>query len=121
VKAVAVDPPDAAADDRRARSCPEDVRIELLATVFVVLLGVVQAGEGSPLTEAKALDVEEHCRCDQWAGEGAPARLVGASHEATAQRAVEREQPATAGSRAGAIAAGSTRAGCLRLPHVARS
>src|SRR5204863_817789 len=70
----------------------KDARVEALALPGGALLGVVELAEGAPIPEAEALEIDQHRGGDQRTGERAAAGLVGAGHEAGAERAVEVEQ-----------------------------
>src|SRR4029453_18772110 len=69
VEAAAVDPARAANDDRRLRGGPQHERVELLASGLGVLLGVVQTRERAAVRQGQALEVEQHGRRHERAGE----------------------------------------------------
>ena len=112
VQPVAVDAAHAARDDDDLDGRAHDHRVELVARLGVVLLGVVERGERPDLADAEGLDVEEHGRGDERAGEASAPGLVGARDPAHAQAAVELEE-ATPGAALGprAAAAGAARPG----------
>ena len=103
-----VDPAHAARDDDDARGAAQHERVELLARLVRVLLGVVQRAQRAQLAGGERLVVEQHAGRDERPGETAAAGLVGAGDEADAEAAVEREQPLAA--------AGPPRAASRRVP-----
>ena len=92
VQAAAVDAAGAAGDDRDARGDPQHDRVERLARLFGVLLGVVEQRERADVARTEAVVVKEHGRRDQRAGQAAATGLVGAGDEAHAERAVVLEE-----------------------------
>ena len=86
---------------RSARRSPprrgaHDHREELLARLGVCCLESLSAASARTLATApSALEVEQHRRGDERAGEAAPPGLVGAGDEAGAERAIEVEEPAS--------------------------
>ena len=92
MQAVAVDAAHAARDDDDLGGRAHDDRVELVARLGVVLLGVVERGEPADLADAEGLDVEEHGRGDERTGEASPAGLVGPGDPAHAQATVELEE-----------------------------
>src|ERR687896_362073 len=98
--AAIVDPADAARGDGDARGRAQHARIELLAHLGRVLLGVVERGERAQVRERQPLVVEQHGRRHERAGEAAAARLVGPGDEADAEPAVEPEEAAAGGALA---------------------
>jgi len=113
-KSVAVDAAHAARDDDDLDGRAHDHRVELVARLGVVLLGVVERGQRPHLADAERVDVEEHRRGDQRAGEASATGLVGTRDPPHAQATVELEQaPAGAalGPRAAAAGGGAGTAG----------
>jgi hypothetical protein len=105
VQAAAVDRAHAARDHVHAQGAAQDERVELLARLGGVLLGVVQGAQRAQLARGDRVVVEQHPGGDQRAGEAAAPGLVRAGHQARAERAVESEQaPAAGGALAGAAA-----------------
>ena len=115
----AVDSAHAARDDHRASGGAQHERVELLARLRGVLLGVVEAGQRAPVGQGQALEVEQHGRRHQRAREPAAAGLVGAGDVAAADVAVEGEQAASAGLAAtgGPPGSGADRRGGGRRPR----
>jgi len=79
-----------------------------------VLLGVVERGQTPDIADAEGIDVEEHRRRDQRAGEASAPRLVGAGDPAHAQAAVELEEAAAGAALGPRAAASGTSAGVAR-------
>ena len=96
MQAARVDPAHAAGDDHRPGGRAQHERVELLARLGGVLLGVVQAAQRAAVRQGQALEVEQHGGGDQRARERAAAGLVGAGHVAAAELPVEGEQAAPA-------------------------
>ena len=96
VQAAVVDAAHAARDDDDAPRAREHARVELLARVVVVLLGVVERAQRAQLAGRQRLVVEQHRRRDQRPGETAATGLVGAGDETHAQPAVEGEEAVAA-------------------------
>jgi hypothetical protein len=92
VQAAAVDAAGTAGDDRDAGGDAQHDRVERLAGLFGVLLGVVEQREGADVARAKAVVIEEHGGRDQRAGQAAAPGLVGPGHEPHAQRTIVLEE-----------------------------
>jgi hypothetical protein len=88
VQAAVVDAARTPRDDRDARGDAQHHRVQRLARLLGVLLGVVEQPERANLARAEALVVEEDRGGDQRAGQTAPAGLVGPGDEAEAEGAV---------------------------------
>ena len=91
-----VDPAHAARHHDDPGGAAHDERVELLARLRGVLLGVVQRSQRAQLARGERVVVEQHAGRDQRPGEAAAPGLVGAGDEAEAEAAVEREQPPAA-------------------------
>jgi hypothetical protein len=92
VQAARVDAAHAAGHDVDAHRRAQDDRVELVAGLGVVLLGVVQGRERADLADAERLDVEEHGSGDERAGETSAPGLVGARDPPHAEATVELEE-----------------------------
>src|SRR6202035_3071638 len=97
----------AARDDHDAGGATKNERVELLASLRGVLLGVVQRAERPQLARGDGLVVEQHTGRHQRPGEAPAPRLVGSGDEAHAETAIEREQPPPA-ARASRAAPGAS-------------
>jgi hypothetical protein len=73
----------------------QDDRVQRLAHLRRVLLGVVERRQRPALGERQRFDVEQDRRRDQRAGQAAAPGLVGARDVPEAQLAVELEEPAS--------------------------
>ena len=93
MQAASIDSAHAPGHDRDAGGAAQHQRIQLLARLWGVLLGVVEHAERAHLAGGQRFVVEQHARRDQWSGEAAPPGLVGACDEANAKATVKREQP----------------------------
>ena len=116
VQAPRVDPADTARDDDHPCGARQHERIELLAGLCAVLLGVVERTQRAQLARRQRLVVEQHRGRDQRPGEAASPRLVGAGDEAHAERTVESEQAVAAAAAAG----GSAHPGVARRSRCGR-
>ena len=96
VQPALVDPAHAARRHRDLGGDPQDARVELLAPLLGVLLGVVQRGQRPQVGQPDPLVVEQHRGGHQRPGQAAAPGLVGAGHEAAPERAVVGEQAAAA-------------------------
>ena len=96
VQAPLVDPADAAGGDGHLRRGAQHLRVQRLAHLHRVLLGVVERRQRPQLGQRQRLVVEQHGSRDERAGEAPAARLVGARDEAVAERAVVTEETAAA-------------------------
>src|SRR6202020_2856084 len=75
VQTSRVDPLHTARDDGNASGSAEHERIELLTSLRLVLLGIVQRRESTQLTSRELLIVEQDRRRDQRTGQAAASRL----------------------------------------------
>jgi hypothetical protein len=92
VEPTLVDAAHAPRRHRDARGGAEHARVERLAHLGRVLLGVVQLRQGAQVAQGQRLVVEQDRRGDERACEAAAAGLVGAGHEPGAESAVEPEE-----------------------------
>ena len=99
VQAAGVDPAHAARDDRDPRRAAQHQRVELLARLGGVLLGVVQRASARISRGGERLVVEQHAGGHQRPRQTAAAGLVRTRHQSHAEAAVEGEQPPAARAR----------------------
>ena len=121
VKAAGVDAAHAARDDGGRAGGPHHQRVELLAGLLGVLLGVVEARQRAPVRERQPLEVEQHGASHERSGQGAAARLVGSGDPARSDLPVEREQaPPAVGSPPAGAPGGASRRLAGRLARARR-
>ena len=99
VQAARVDAAHAARDDDDPRGGAHHERVERLARLDGVLLGVVERAEQAQLARGQRLVVEQHPGRHQRPGQAAATGLVGAGDQPEAEAAVEGEQPPAAAAR----------------------
>ena len=94
VQATGVDPGGAPGDDDHPSGHAQDHWEQLRPLLRRLLLGVIEAGQGSDLPDSERLQVEQYGGRHQWAGQTTTAGFIGTGHEPGAEGAIELEQAA---------------------------